>query len=82
MAKGAPIRGRKGPWRSNVAGDAREEESLRAEVERRIIDFLEIVHIRNTPVANLSYGLQKRGNWPARWRCSRASCCWTNPTRA
>jgi len=39
---------------------AREEESLRAEVERRIIDFLEIDHIRNKPVANLSYGLQKR----------------------
>ncbi|MDO5605784.1 MAG: ABC transporter ATP-binding protein [Paracoccus sp. (in: a-proteobacteria)] len=39
---------------------AREEEALRAEVERRIIDFLEIDHIRNKPVSVLSYGLQKR----------------------
>ncbi|WP_321342126.1 ABC transporter ATP-binding protein [Breoghania sp.] len=39
---------------------AREEMELRAEVEERIIDFLEINHIRNSPVAALSYGLQKR----------------------
>ncbi|MFG1313952.1 ABC transporter ATP-binding protein [Xanthobacter autotrophicus] len=38
----------------------REEMDLRAEVERQIIDFLEIDHIRNKPVASLSYGLQKR----------------------
>ena len=38
----------------------REEMELRAEIERRIIDFLEIDHIRNMPVASLSYGLQKR----------------------
>jgi branched-chain amino acid transport system ATP-binding protein len=39
---------------------AREEIALRAEVERDIIDFLEINHIRHMPVAALSYGLQKR----------------------
>lgn len=39
---------------------AREEMDLRAEVERDIIDFLEINHIRHMPVAALSYGLQKR----------------------
>lgn len=39
---------------------AREEAELRAEVEERIIDFLEIDHIRNMPVSVLSYGLQKR----------------------
>jgi len=39
---------------------AREEMALRAEVERDIIDFLEINHIRHQPVASLSYGLQKR----------------------
>ena len=39
---------------------AREEEELRAEIERDVIDFLEINHIRNAPVAALSYGLQKR----------------------
>ena len=39
---------------------AREEMELRREVEERIIDFLEIDHIRHQPVASLSYGLQKR----------------------
>ena len=38
----------------------REEMELRAEVEERIIDFLEIDHIRNQPVAALAYGLRKR----------------------
>jgi len=38
----------------------REENELRKEVEEKIIDFLEIDHIRNHSVANLSYGLQKR----------------------
>jgi branched-chain amino acid transport system ATP-binding protein len=38
----------------------REEEQLRAEIEERIIDFLEIDHIRKAPVGSLSYGLQKR----------------------
>lgn len=38
----------------------REEMQLRQEVEERIIDFLEIDHIRHMPVSVLSYGLQKR----------------------
>ncbi|MFT0548098.1 ABC transporter ATP-binding protein [Allopusillimonas ginsengisoli] len=38
----------------------REEMALRTEVEERIIDFLEIDHIRNAPVSALPYGLQKR----------------------
>ncbi len=38
----------------------REEAALRQEIEERIIDFLEIDHIRKAPVAALSYGLQKR----------------------
>ncbi|MBK6867344.1 MAG: ABC transporter ATP-binding protein [Burkholderiales bacterium] len=43
------------------AGRARREEAeLRREVEERIIDFLEIDHIRHAPVAALPYGLQKR----------------------
>ena len=37
-----------------------EEEALRREIEERIIDFLEIDHIRKAPVSALSYGLQKR----------------------
>ncbi len=38
----------------------REEMALRADIEERIIDFLEIDHIRHAPVAALSYGLRKR----------------------
>lgn len=38
----------------------REEAELRADIEERIIDFLEIDHIRNAPVSALPYGLQKR----------------------
>ena len=38
----------------------REEVELRADIEERIIDFLEIDHIRHAPVSALSYGLQKR----------------------
>ncbi|MCD6674115.1 MAG: ABC transporter ATP-binding protein [Burkholderiaceae bacterium] len=38
----------------------REEMRLRAEIEERVIDFLEIDHIRHAPVASLPYGLQKR----------------------
>jgi branched-chain amino acid transport system ATP-binding protein len=38
----------------------REEMALRLKLEESIIDFLEIEHIRNQPVASLAYGLQKR----------------------
>jgi branched-chain amino acid transport system ATP-binding protein len=42
-------------------GSARNEEmKLRREIERDVIDFLEIDHIRNRSVAGLPYGLQKR----------------------
>ena len=37
-----------------------EEMTLREEVERKVISFLEIDHIRHLPVDVLSYGLQKR----------------------
>ncbi|HEU0222142.1 MAG TPA: ABC transporter ATP-binding protein [Paracoccaceae bacterium] len=43
-----------------AGGARREEMALREEVEHRVIDFLEIDHIRHQPVASLSYGLQKR----------------------
>jgi branched-chain amino acid transport system ATP-binding protein len=40
---------------------ARQEEmTLREEVERKVIDFLQIDHIRHLPVDVLPYGLQKR----------------------
>ena len=38
----------------------REEMALREEVERRVIDFLELDHIRHQSVDVLAYGLQKR----------------------
>ncbi len=38
----------------------REEAALRRDIEERIIDFLEIDHIRHASVSALSYGLQKR----------------------
>jgi branched-chain amino acid transport system ATP-binding protein len=38
----------------------REEVALREEVERDVVDFLEIEHLRRRTVASLSYGLQKR----------------------
>ncbi|MCL4802486.1 MAG: ABC transporter ATP-binding protein [Burkholderiales bacterium] len=42
-------------------GRAREEEMrLRAEIEREVIDFLEIDHIRGLSIGALAYGLQKR----------------------
>ncbi len=42
-------------------GSAQKEElELRADLEERIIDFLEIDHIRKAPITALPYGLQKR----------------------
>ncbi len=38
----------------------REEMQLRRKVEEEIVDFLEIEHIRKSPVGALAYGLQKR----------------------
>jgi branched-chain amino acid transport system ATP-binding protein len=37
-----------------------EEAEIRREIEEKVIDFLEINHIRNQPVASLAYGLRKR----------------------
>ncbi|AVO37746.1 ABC transporter ATP-binding protein [Pukyongiella litopenaei] len=41
-------------------GRAEAEEVANREVAEKIIDFLEIQHIRKTPVARLPYGLKKR----------------------
>jgi branched-chain amino acid transport system ATP-binding protein len=41
-------------------GPARWEEINHREVVERVIDFLEIQHIRKAPVGKLPYGLQKR----------------------
>ncbi len=41
-------------------GKAQREESLNREKVEKVIDFLEIQHIRKTPVGRLPYGLKKR----------------------
>src|SRR3546814_3562088 len=41
-------------------GANRREEIAHREVVEKIVDFLEIEHIRKTPVGRLPYGLQKR----------------------
>ncbi|MCA1032203.1 ABC transporter ATP-binding protein [Bacillus timonensis] len=41
-------------------GKGQKEEVEHRESVENVIDFLEIEHIRNTPVGRLSYGLQKR----------------------
>ena len=41
-------------------GPAQREELANRRVVEQIIDFLEIQHIRKTPVGRLPYGLQKR----------------------
>jgi branched-chain amino acid transport system ATP-binding protein len=47
-------------WQMLWVGPARREEIEHREAAERIIDFLEIEHIRKTPVGRLPYGLQKR----------------------
>lgn len=59
---GGHTRLRSGFWSSGFYyGSAqREEAELREAIERDVIDFLELDHIRKAPVAALPYGLQKR----------------------
>ena len=47
-------------WQALRFGPAEREEIEHREVVEQIIDFLEIQHIRKTPVGQLPYGLQKR----------------------
>ncbi|MBV1695068.1 MAG: ABC transporter ATP-binding protein [Hyphomicrobiales bacterium] len=47
-------------WQALRIGPAVREEIEHREAVERIIDFLEINHIRKTPVGKLPYGLQKR----------------------
>ena len=47
-------------WQLFYFGPARKEEIEHRKQVERIIDFLEIQHIRRTPVGKLPYGLQKR----------------------
>ena len=58
-----------------------EEMALRESIERKVIDFLEIDHIRHRSVDALPYGLQKRaelaraGDAPAACAAMRATAC-------
>ena len=47
-------------WQALWFGPAEREELEHREAVEKIIDFLEIQHIRKTPVGSLPYGLQKR----------------------
>lgn len=47
-------------WQAVWKGRAEQEEVANRERAEQIIDFLEIQHIRKTPVARLPYGLKKR----------------------
>jgi len=47
-------------WQALRHGPALDEEIAHRRVCEEIIDFLEIEHIRKTPVGALPYGLQKR----------------------
>jgi len=47
-------------WQALWKGPAEAEEIANRAVVERIIDFLEIQHIRKKPVGSLPYGLQKR----------------------
>ncbi|MBB3066395.1 branched-chain amino acid transport system ATP-binding protein [Limibacillus halophilus] len=47
-------------WQTIWAGPAEREELEHREFVEHVIDFLEIQHIRKTPVGRLPYGLQKR----------------------
>jgi len=47
-------------WQMLHVGPARAEEIEHREYVEKIIDFLEIAHIRKQPVGKLPYGLQKR----------------------
>lgn len=59
---GGHTRLRTGIWNAlRYFGPAqREELEFRQEIEERVIDFLEIDHIRKYPITMLPYGLQKR----------------------
>ena len=61
MMAGRTLKMRRGLfWQALRVGPAVEEEIRHREVVERLIDFLEIQHIRKVPVGKLPYGLQKR----------------------
>jgi len=63
-------------------GRARNEEIAHRRKVEEVIDFLEIQHIRKTPVGRLPYGLQKRVELARALAAERACCCWMSPWQA
>lgn len=51
----------------------REEAALRADIEERIIDFLEIDHIRHAPVRPSRTAFKSVWRWRGLWPCSPKS---------
>jgi len=61
MMAGRTLRMRRGLfWQALRVGPAEREEIAHRAVVEKLIDFLEIEHIRKVPVGKLPYGLQKR----------------------
>ena len=59
-------------------GPARREELANRRKVEEIIDFLEIQHIRKTPVGRLPYGLQKRVELGRALAAEPTCCCSTS----
>ena len=61
MMAGRTLKMRRGLfWQALRIGPAEKEEIAHREIVEKLIDFLEIEHIRKVPVGKLPYGLQKR----------------------
>ena len=63
-------------------GRARSEELVHRRKVEQVIDFLEIEHIRKTPVGRLPYGLQKRVELARALAAEPSCCCSTSRWRA
>jgi branched-chain amino acid transport system ATP-binding protein len=57
---------------------ARREEATNREAVEEIIEFLEIEHIRKTPVARCHTGCRSASSLAARWPPRRRCCCSTS----
>jgi len=62
-------------------GPALAEEIVHRKRVEEIIDFLEIQHVRKTPVGACPTACRSAWTWAARSPPSRACCCWTSPWR-
>jgi branched-chain amino acid transport system ATP-binding protein len=69
-------------WQALHWGPALAEEIRHREAVEKIIDFLEIQHIRKAPVGNSPTASRSASSWAARSPWSRSSCFSTSPWRA